>query len=144
MSIRLTTSDCTPILLYLQAVEGDLSPSKRAFLERMTQVASTTGTFYAFDATCRKNCLPLWTFTAEKSIISSPAVAGGLVYVGSTGDRLYVFDATCRKSCLPLWTFSMGSNSVYEPDITSSPAVADGLVYIGSSDGKFYVFGFPG
>src|SRR5437588_10850376 len=41
MSMRLTTSDCTPILLYLQAVEGDLSPSKRAFFERMTQVAST-------------------------------------------------------------------------------------------------------
>jgi serine/threonine protein kinase/outer membrane protein assembly factor BamB len=76
----------------------------------------------------------LWTFTAGGGISSSPAVAGGMVYVGSLDNRLYAFDASCRKDCQPLWSFATGSS------ISSSPAVAGGMVYVGSDDNKFYVF----
>src|SRR6266567_4144508 len=41
MRMLSTTSDSTPTLLCLQAAEADLSSSRRVFLERMPQVAST-------------------------------------------------------------------------------------------------------
>jgi outer membrane protein assembly factor BamB len=78
---------------------------------------------------------PLWSFTTEGAIISSPAVAGGMVYVSSYDGKLYAFDATCRQKCQPLWSFTTG-NGIY-----SSPAVADGVVYVGSDDHKLYAFG---
>jgi len=76
----------------------------------------------------------LWSFATAKYISSSPAVAGGMVYVGSHDKKLYAFDATCRNACQPLWSFATGG------DITSSPAVASGMVYVFSDDGKLYAF----
>ncbi len=78
----------------------------------------------------------LWSFTTGAAIFSSPAVAGGMVYLGSGDQNLYAFDATCHSSCQPLWSFTT------EGSITSSPAVAGGMVYVGSFayDGKFYAF----
>ena len=40
---------------------------------------------------------PLWSFAIGSSIFSSPAVAGGMVYVGSDDGKLYAFDASCRS-----------------------------------------------
>jgi serine/threonine protein kinase/outer membrane protein assembly factor BamB len=85
---------------------------------------------YAFDASCRKACLPLWSFGTEKlARYSTPAVAGGMVYVSS--DKLYAFDSRCRQACQPLWSFPIG---------TSAPTVAGSMVYASSNDGKFYAF----
>jgi hypothetical protein len=66
---------------------------------------------------------------------SSPAVAGGVLYVGSFDHRLYAFDASgCgAAACSPLWTGRGG-------EIFSSPAVADGVVYVGANDGKLYAY----
>src|SRR5207237_101737 len=77
---------------------------------------------------------PLWSFSTGSNILSSPAVAGGMVYVGSYDGKLYAFDASCRKSCQPVWSFATGGS------IFSSPAIADGIVYIGSVDDKLYAF----
>jgi len=77
----------------------------------------------------------LWSFTTGNSIVSSPAVAGGMVYIGSEDGKLYAFDATCRQKCQPLWNFATGYA------IDSSPAIAGGMVYVGSLDnGKLYAF----
>src|SRR5579859_6052471 len=100
----------------------------------MVYVGSYDHKLYAFDATCRHNCLPLWSFITGDQINSSPAVANGMVYVGSNDHSLYAFDATCRCNCQPLWSFSTGQL------INSSPVVANGIVYIGSDDGKLYAF----
>jgi outer membrane protein assembly factor BamB len=78
---------------------------------------------------------PLWSFATGDHIDSSPAVAGGMIYVGSHNHKLYAFDASCRATCLPLWTFSTGNV------ISSSPAVANGMVYVSSEDHKLYAFG---
>lgn len=70
-----------------------------------------------------------WEFRIGFQIISSPAVAGGVVYVGSLNSELYALDAFSGP---PKWTF------LTDGEIISSPAVADGLVYVGSVDGNLY------
>jgi outer membrane protein assembly factor BamB len=74
-------------------------------------------------------------------MVSSPAVANGIVYVGSDDHNLYAFDATGNTNCsgtpktfTPLWTGGTGGN------IFSSPAVSNGMVYVGSTDGKLHAF----
>ena len=73
-----------------------------------------------------------WSYTTGSEIQSSPAVAGGLVYVGSADHKLYALDAVtgARK-----WSYTTGGPITY-----SSPAVANGVVYVGSfyGDDKLY------
>ena len=83
-------------------------------------------------------CAPLWQGLAGKESIldSSPAVAGGFVYVGAFDGRLYVFaaDGCGAATCNPLWT------GTTEGTIESSPTVDAGVVYVGSDDGNLYAF----
>ena len=65
-------------------------------------------------------------------MVSSPAVANGVVYVGSEDNNVYALNA---KTGAKLWSYSTGSF------VESSPAVANGVVYVGSDDGKVYAFG---
>ena len=60
---------------------------------------------------------------------SSPAVAGGVVYVGSGDGRVYALNATTGAQ---VWNYTTGSF------VFSSPAVAGGVVYVGSFDYKVY------
>lgn len=100
----------------------------------MIYIGAGDGKLYAFDATCRSNCHPLWDFATGNSIDSSAAVANGMVYIGSGDGSLYALDATCRHDCQALWSYQIGKK------IDSSPTVANGMVYIGSSDGAFSAF----
>ena len=75
------------------------------------------------------------------SVGSSPAVAGGAVYMGSTQGNLYAFSADgttgCSgtpTTCSPLWTGTTGQIEY------SSPAVANGVIYVAAADGKLYAF----
>jgi outer membrane protein assembly factor BamB len=84
----------------------------------------------------------LWTATTGGFVLSSPAVANGVVYVGSQDAKLYAFDAegseNCSeipKTCTPLFAGTTANG------ISSSPAVANGVVYVGSDDHKLYAFG---
>jgi outer membrane protein assembly factor BamB len=70
-----------------------------------------------------------WQFHTDGQVLSSPAVAGGTLYVGSTDHSLYALDLATGT---PKWKFKA------ETRITSSPAVSAGLVYFGSFDGNFY------
>ena len=86
------------------------------------------------------DCAPLWKGEAGGPIVSSPAVAGGVVYAGSNDNSLYAFDASgCGAAvCQPVWTAAtMGP-------VQSSPAVAGGVVYVGSDVGGLYAFDAPG
>jgi outer membrane protein assembly factor BamB len=76
----------------------------------------------------------LWSFTTGASIVSSPAVANGMVYISSEDGKLYAFDATCSSRCQPLWSFPTRRY------IVASPTVANGMVYISSEDGNLYAF----
>jgi outer membrane protein assembly factor BamB len=117
-------------------------------------VGSGDDKLYAFDAAGKTNCsggpptktcAPLWTATTGGFLdFSSPAVAGGVVYIGSGDDKLYAFDAAgmanCSgspKTCAPLWTATTGG-------IVTAPAVANGVVYADSYDDKLYAFDAAG
>jgi outer membrane protein assembly factor BamB len=100
---------------------------------------------YAFSATgCgQSTCTPVWShdFANQHGVAdSTPAVAGGIVYVGAADSKLYAFSASgCgSSSCGPLWTAGAGGA------IKSSAAIAGGVAYVGSDDGKLYAFNAGG
>jgi outer membrane protein assembly factor BamB len=70
-----------------------------------------------------------WAFKTGGWILSSPAIADGVVYIGSDDKNLYAVDAATGKE---KWKFATGGI------VRSSPAVVDGTVYFGSYDGVFY------
>ena len=70
-----------------------------------------------------------WKFQTRGRVISSPAVAGGLVVVGSADGSLYGLN---RSDGTQRWKFDT------KGPVNSSPAIADGLVYVGSVDGNVY------
>jgi outer membrane protein assembly factor BamB len=85
-------------------------------------------TLYALDAATGAK---KWTYQTRGTILSSPTVVGGVVYVGSDDNTLYALDAVTGAKKWAYWT--RGS-------IESSPAVAGGMVYVGSFDGNVYAF----
>ncbi len=70
-----------------------------------------------------------WKFHTDGSVISSPAIVNGTLYVGSTDHNLYAIDLEAGTL---KWKFKTESR------VTSSPAVSGGLVYFESYDGNFY------
>ena len=62
-------------------------------------------------------------------MLSSPAVANGVVYVGSDDHNVYALNATTGAK---LWNYTTGGY------VLSSPAVVNGVVYVGSDDDNVY------
>jgi outer membrane protein assembly factor BamB len=127
--------------------------SSPAVANGVVYVGSNPSNLYAFDAAGNTNCsgtpktcTALWTSInlGDSGVVSSPAVANGVVYVGSNDHKLYAFDAAgstnCSGSpttCSPLWA------GVTDGAVQSSPAVAYGIVYVGSDDSKLHAFRLP-
>ncbi|MGA7076621.1 MAG: PQQ-binding-like beta-propeller repeat protein [Halobacteriota archaeon] len=63
-------------------------------------------------------------------ILTTPAVANGIVYTGSTENNFYAIDAATGHERWHYWTLGQGD--------TSSPAVAYGMVYFGTTDSHVY------
>ena len=70
-----------------------------------------------------------WNFTTSGSVISSPSVANGIVYVGSQDKNIYAIGAYSGNL---IWKFTT------QDAIESSPAIANGKVYTGGDDGYVY------
>jgi outer membrane protein assembly factor BamB len=124
---------------------GGALRSSPAVADGRVFVGSEDFKLYAFDANGSTNCSgsptatcsPLWTAATTNTLVSSPAVANGVVYIGtvaggSFGARLNAYDAAgstnCSgtpRTCNPLW--SSGNLGT----IGSTPiSVAHGVVYI--------------
>jgi outer membrane protein assembly factor BamB len=73
-----------------------------------------------------------WTFPTRARVESSPAIAGGRVFVGSNDGRFYVLNLSTGAE---LWEFNAGA------PLSASPAIANGRIVIGSQDGRLYCFG---
>jgi outer membrane protein assembly factor BamB len=134
-------------LLWSFATGGAIN-STAAVADGRVVFAGTDGYVYALDA--RRGKL-LWRFAtggerrytaaglaAPASAVvadafdvfsSSPAVAGGTLYVGSGDRSVYALDAATGKA---RWRYRTGDV------VHASPAVADGAVYAGSWDGFLY------
>ena len=85
-----------------------------------------------------ESCEPLWKAHIDDGTIdSSPAVAGGLVFVASTNvHSLFAFPAAgCgAPTCKPVWTGRMLDGA------TGSVTVAGGVAYVGDFTGHLYAF----
>jgi len=75
------------------------------------------------------NLALLWSYKTGGSMVSSPAVANGVVYVGSLDNNVYALNASTGAL---LWSYATGDL------VSSSPAVANGVVYVGSWDFNVY------
>ena len=64
-------------------------------------------------------------------IDSSPAIAGGRVFVGSNDGRLYALDLASGKV---VWEHDEGAA------LSASPALAAGRIVIGSTEGRLLCF----
>jgi hypothetical protein len=134
---------------YVAAGPGDpekdaISQSSPAVVGSVAYVGTDDGFLLALPANgCgAANCDPLWTAKLANGAFTTPAVAGGLVFISSAGSpdnglgTLYAFKATgCgnRPTCRPVWTAPVPNNG-------SSPTVSGGVLYIVASDGRLLAF----
>ncbi|MCP3972073.1 MAG: PQQ-binding-like beta-propeller repeat protein [Rhodobacteraceae bacterium] len=73
----------------------------------------------------------IWRYSKNtRGYWSTPAVAGGRIYIGGDDNRLHCVDARSGRS---IWTFKTGGA------VWSSPAVVDGKVIFGSRDAHLYM-----
>lgn len=70
-----------------------------------------------------------WRFETDDSVLSSPVVAGGVVYFGSDDGRLFAVEL---ESGQVKWRFTAQDN------ILCSPAIAGDAVFFGSDDNYLY------
>jgi len=70
----------------------------------------------------------LWGLLLDEPSISSPTLAGDILYAGS-GNKLVAVDLQSHQKC---WEFEA------EGVISSSPALVDDTIYVGSEDGRLY------
>jgi outer membrane protein assembly factor BamB len=77
--------------------------------------------------------VPIWNNTANGSIMSSPAVVGGLMFIGSNDRAVHVFN-TADGSRLDTYNFTT------QGAVESSPAVVDNMVFVGSDDNNVYAW----
>src|SRR5712675_504119 len=77
----------------------------------------------------RKSPRVKWQFPTGGRIVSSPALADGVIYFGGDDGNVYAVDAVTGRQ---LWKHATNG------PVPSSPAVVGGIVYVQSYDGKFY------
>ena len=70
-----------------------------------------------------------WAFKTDGAVLSSPAIADGVVYFGSVDGCLYAVEQETGKQ---KWKFKT------QRQVTSSPAVANGVVYFTGFDSALY------
>jgi eukaryotic-like serine/threonine-protein kinase len=121
---------------------AQVQPTARAAADAYARFVATNGIMFGFDAqhthanpyerilnpTTVSGLTKKWAYQIRGYVESSPAVAGGVVYIGSDDGNLYALDAA---SGAKKWAYQTGS-PVY------SPAVVDGVVYVDSYGGNLY------
>lgn len=73
----------------------------------------------------------LWRVETPSSVWTSPAVAGGAVYVADNAGWVRALDRTSGEE---LWSYRTGAR------VQSSPVPDDGMLFVGSDDGGVYAF----
>ena len=90
---------------------------------------------FSVDANCQLNLAWQTTVGPNKTSVSPPTVAGGVVYYGDGYDsQLLAFNATTGAQ---LWS----SGSTIQGGIYGAPTVVNARVFVGAWDGKLYAFG---
>jgi outer membrane protein assembly factor BamB len=110
-----------------------------AISEPLVITGSGAGTLYALDLNSH---LPMWEFKVGKSdflmspydkqhdsLLSSPVIAGDIVYVGASNGTLYALEKTSGKE---LWSHEFGA------PIVSTPLVSGNELFVATYDGHIY------
>ncbi len=110
--------------------KGSWAPTSPAVANGLVFAGSSDGQFVqAIDAATG---IEKWRFEAKMRVFSSPAVAGGRLYVGITNGDLVVLNTADGKEI---------TRTITEDPIFSSPVIANRTVYVGSDDSCLYAFG---
>lgn len=122
---------------------GDMIMSSPAILNGIAYFGSYDGYLYALDLNTGQE---KWRFKTQGvetpyassaapeydilgAIVSSPAIANGVIYFGSYDGYLYALDLNTGQE---KWRYKTGDG------IGSSPSISDGVIFFGSGDGYFY------
>jgi outer membrane protein assembly factor BamB len=150
-----TPKTCAPLWTYHT---GSVSSSP-AVANGIVYVGDFLSTVYGFDAAGKTNCSgtpkacgPLWTNGVNSTIgiVSSPAVAGGIVYTGDECDFEYPPQPFNCGNAPHFYAFNAATGALNwtgittSAPVTSSPGVANGVVFVGSGDGSLYAFDAAG
>lgn len=102
----------------LGSFTGSYSPA-------LTAASAYTVSSFVLNATTRSNNQPMWSFTGDGALNTSPIVVNNYVFVGSSGGNLYALDA---QTGAQLWTQNLGA-----PIQTANQA--NGTMYSGLAAG---------
>jgi hypothetical protein len=124
---------------------GLLSTAAPVIAGGVAYVDSGDGNLYAFSASgttscsgAPATCTPLWTASVggATSLISSPAIASGVIYVVGGDGVVRAFDAGGKTDCggtptvcLPLWTANVSADS------SVAPLVVGGTLFVNTNTG---------
>lgn len=118
----------------LQYTPADRFQSAETMKEALIGVAKKTGVLgqvnlHPAALTGTQEVKPIWSFTCEDEIRSSPIIENGIIYVGAYDNNLYALNANDGAF---LWKYPT------EGGIVSKPVYNDGLIYFGSEDKNLY------
>jgi len=100
--------------------------SSAAGIDTMVVFGAEDGFLYALNA---DRGTQVWRHNTGASIVGSPCIANGNVYIGNLSGTICGVDLRSGK---PRWQFEAGA------DIYASPSCADNKVFIGTSGGIMY------
>lgn len=111
--------------------------------ESATGGLSTAGDLYAFDAATGHLD---WQVPTDSWVESSPAVAGGTVYVATRGSSIAMatLSAVDAAAGAVRWrtgiNFRSAGSALPVDGVRSSPTFADGVLYLGNPNGYLYAY----
>lgn len=73
----------------------------------------------------------IWSYPLDKHVMSTPAIADGLVFIADCGRKFHCIDLATGKG---IWTHDI------KGEVWASPMIADDKVYLGTRSGQFLVF----
>jgi outer membrane protein assembly factor BamB len=106
--------------------------SFNAFHKQVVFISDTNGWVYAVHST--SGTLKWKTKIGDKTDISSPTLAGGLVFIGTRDGEKGGFFALDEETGRILWTYRVGVS------VTAPPSIADGMLFCVTDDFHMYAF----
>ncbi len=111
----------------------------RSLYGSLSSPAISDGKIYIGDKDKKINCIDatdgseVWNQTLEGACLSSPVVAGGMVYTTANygSGTIYGFDADDGTLA---WSYDTGNWNM------AQPSVSDGILFVGSDTGYLYAF----
>ncbi len=110
--------------------DGNQIGGRPAVVNGVVYFGTGNHTLYALNVS---NGSTVWKYTVSNSLLSTPNVNNGIVYIADTSD-FYALNAATGQL---VWHQHAGE---YGTDGHSWPSVANGLVFMGASDGNLYAY----